>query len=61
MPEIHAGPHYPPKRRSYAKILTAIKSAGITELSGLAYADVAILKAAGISEEEAAQVLAEAK
>ncbi len=51
----------PRKGRSYAKILTALKTAGITELSGLAHADVAMLKAAGIGEEEAAQVLAEAK
>ena len=51
----------PRKGRSYAKILTALKSAGITELSGLAHADVAMLKAAGIGEEEASQVLVEAK
>ena len=51
----------PRKGRSYAKILTALKNAGITELSGLVHADIAMLKAAGIGEEEAAQVLAEAK
>jgi DNA topoisomerase-1 len=51
----------PRKGRSYAKILTALKTAGITELSGLAHADIALLKAAGIGEEEAAQVLAGAK
>jgi DNA topoisomerase-1 len=51
----------PRKGRSYAKILTSLKSAGITELSGLAHADVAMLKAAGIGEEEAEQVLTEAK
>jgi DNA topoisomerase-1 len=51
----------PRKGRSYAKILTALKTAGITELSGLAHADIAILKAAGIGEEEAGQVLAGAK
>ena len=51
----------PRKGRSYAKILTALKTAGITELSGLVHADVAMLKTAGIGEEEAAQVLAEAK
>jgi DNA topoisomerase-1 len=50
----------PRKGRSYAKILTALKSAGITELSGLVHADSAMLKAAGIGEEEAAQILAEA-
>jgi DNA topoisomerase-1 len=51
----------PRKGRSYAKILTALKTAGITELSGLVHADIAMLKAAGIGEEEAGQVLAEAK
>jgi DNA topoisomerase-1 len=51
----------PRKGRSYAKILTALKSAGITELSGLVHADIAMLKAAGIGEEEAVQVLTEAK
>jgi len=30
----------PRKGRSYAKILTALKNAGITELSGLAHADI---------------------
>jgi DNA topoisomerase-1 len=51
----------PRKGRSYARILSALKTAGITELSGLAHADIAMLKAAGIGEEEAVQVLAEAK
>ena len=51
----------PRKGRSDAKILTALKRAGITELSGLAHADIAMLKAAGIGEEEAAQILTEAK
>jgi DNA topoisomerase-1 len=51
----------PRKGRSYAKILTALKSAGITELSGLVHADISMLKAAGIGEEEAVQVLTEAK
>ncbi|HUW85477.1 MAG TPA: DNA topoisomerase, partial [Methanoregula sp.] len=51
----------PRKGRSYAKILTALKTAGITELSGLAHADIGMLKAAGIGDEEAARVLAEAK
>jgi len=51
----------PRKGRSYAKILTALKTAGITELSNLAHADIALLKSAGIGEEEAAQVLSEAK
>ncbi|MGA2913356.1 MAG: DNA topoisomerase I [Methanoregula sp.] len=51
----------PRKGRSYAKILTALKTAGITELSGLVHADIAMLKAAGIGDEEAGQVLTEAK
>jgi DNA topoisomerase-1 len=51
----------PRKGRSYAKILTALKTAGITELSGLAQADTAMLRAAGVGEEEAVQVLTEAK
>jgi len=51
----------PRKGRSYAKILSALKNAGITELSGLAHADIALLKSAGIGEEEAAQVLSQAK
>jgi DNA topoisomerase-1 len=51
----------PRKGRSYAKILTSLKTAGITELSGLAHADVAMLKAAGISEAEAEEILAQAK
>ena len=51
----------PRKGRSYAKILTSLKSAGITELSQLAHADVAMLHAAGISEEESEEILAQAK
>jgi DNA topoisomerase-1 len=51
----------PRKGRSYARILTSLKSAGITELSGLAHADVAMLKAAGISEAESEDILAQAK
>ena len=51
----------PRKGRSYSKILTALKSSGITELSGLAHADIAMLKSAGVGDEEAARVLTEAK
>jgi len=51
----------PRKGRSYAKILTSLKTAGITELSGLAHADVAMLKAAGIGEAESEEILAQAR
>jgi DNA topoisomerase-1 len=51
----------PRKGRSYAKILTSLKSAGITELSGLASADVARLKEAGISDAESEEILTQAK
>ena len=51
----------PRKGRSYAKILTSLKTAGITELSGLAHADVAMLIAAGIGEAEAEEILAQAR
>ena len=51
----------PRKGRSSAKILTALKEAGITELSRLAGADAAVLKKAGVSDAEAEQLLADAK
>jgi DNA topoisomerase-1 len=51
----------PRKGRSYAKILGALKEAGITELSLLAQADAATLKKAGVSDAEAEQLLADAK
>ncbi len=51
----------PRKGRSYAKILTALKEAGITELSILAKADPATLKKAGVSDAETEQLLADAK
>ncbi len=51
----------PRKGRSYARILTSLKTAGITELSGLAHADVAMLKAAGIGETESEEILAQAR
>ena len=51
----------PRKGRSSAKILTALKEMGITELSGLAHTDAATLKNAGMSDAETDQILAEAK
>ncbi len=51
----------PRKGRSSAKILTALKELGITELFGLAHTDAATLKKAGVSEAEAEQILTEAK
>ena len=51
----------PRKGRSYAKILAALKEAGITELSLLAQADPATLKTAGVSDTETEQLLSDAK
>jgi DNA topoisomerase-1 len=51
----------PRKGRSYAKIMETLKAQGITELAGLAHAEPAALKNAGIGDAEAAQVLTEAK
>jgi len=51
----------PRKGRSPAKILATLKELGITELSGLAHADAATLKKAGISETETDQILTEAR
>jgi DNA topoisomerase-1 len=51
----------PRKGRSYAKIMDVLKGQGITDLAGLAHADPAVLKNAGICEAEASQVLAEAR
>jgi DNA topoisomerase-1 len=51
----------PRKGRSYAKILGALKDAGITEISRLAGADRATLKNAGVSDAEAEQLIDEAK
>jgi len=51
----------PRKGRSYAKILAALKDAGITDLSLLAKADPATLKKAGVSDAETEQLLSEAK
>ncbi|MDD5142087.1 DNA topoisomerase I [Methanoregula sp.] len=51
----------PRKGRSYAKILAALKDAGITDLSLLAKADPATLKKAGVSDAETEQLLSDAK
>jgi DNA topoisomerase-1 len=51
----------PRKGRSSAKILTALKELGVTELSGLAHTDAATLKKAGVSDTETDQILTEAK
>jgi DNA topoisomerase-1 len=51
----------PRKGRSYAKIMDCLKEQGIADLAGLAKADAAALKTAGIGEAEAATVLTEAK
>ncbi|MHB8162805.1 MAG: DNA topoisomerase I [Methanoregula sp.] len=51
----------PRKGRSSAKILTALKELGITELFGLAHTDTATLKKAGVSDAEAELILTEAK
>jgi DNA topoisomerase-1 len=51
----------PRKGRSSAKIFTALKELGITELSGLAHTDAATLKKAGVSDTETDQILTEAK
>jgi DNA topoisomerase I len=50
----------PRKGRSYAKIQTALREAGITELSDLVKTDAATLKGAGIGEQEAEQILTDA-
>ena len=51
----------PRKGRSYSKILTALRESGISELSGLARADIATLKKAGIGESESEQLLTRAR
>jgi DNA topoisomerase-1 len=51
----------PRKGRSSAKILLALKDAGITDLSLLAKADPATLKKAGVSDAETEQLLSDAK
>jgi DNA topoisomerase-1 len=51
----------PRKGRSYAKIQASLKESGIRELSELARADITTLRQAGIGEQEADQILADAK
>jgi DNA topoisomerase-1 len=51
----------PRKGRSYAKIQAALKEDGITELADLARADVPTLKKAGIGDQEAEQLITDAK
>jgi DNA topoisomerase-1 len=51
----------PRKGRSYSKILTALKEAGVSELSDVAKTNPAILIKAGIGEMEAGQILSEAR
>lgn len=51
----------PRKGRSYAKIQGALKEFGIRELSDLARSDASTLKNAGIGEQEAEQLLVDAK
>ncbi|MDP3563064.1 MAG: helix-hairpin-helix domain-containing protein, partial [Methanoregula sp.] len=51
----------PRKGRSSAKILTALKELGITEMSGLVHTDAATLKKAGVSDAETEQILTDAK
>lgn len=51
----------PRKGRSYAKILSALKEAGIADLSSLARADPATLRQAGVSDAETEQLLSDAK
>jgi len=51
----------PRKGRSYAKIMASLRESGITELSQLAKAKPADLKAAGIGDAEAGQILSGAQ
>ena len=51
----------PRKGRSYAKIMTTLKEAGVIDLASLAQANPATLHKAGISENEAQQLLNEAQ
>jgi DNA topoisomerase-1 len=50
----------PRKGRSYAKIMTVLKTAGVTDLATLAKAGPAVLRSAGIGETEAQQLHDEA-
>ena len=51
----------PRKGRSSAKILTALKELGISEMSGLVHTDAATLKKAGVTDAETGQILTDAK
>ncbi|HUH79637.1 MAG TPA: DNA topoisomerase I [Methanoregula sp.] len=51
----------PRKGRSYAKILTALREEGITDLAAIVNADVPLLKKAGIGDEEGEKILAAAR
>ena len=51
----------PRKGRSYAKIMTTLKEAGVTDLATLTKASPATLHKAGIGESEAQQLLTEAQ
>lgn len=51
----------PRKGRSYAKIQGALRESGIMELADLARTDAVTLKKAGIGEQEAEQLLSDAK
>jgi len=51
----------PRRGRSSAKVLNALKDAGITDLAILAKAESATLKNAGVSDAEAEQLLTEAR
>lgn len=51
----------PRKGRSYAKIQGALRESGIMELADLARTNAATLKKAGIGEQEAEQLLSDAK
>ncbi len=51
----------PRKGRSYAKIMSALKESGVTDLASLAKASASTLEKAGIGENEARDVLTEAR
>jgi DNA topoisomerase-1 len=50
----------PRKGRSYAKIMTALKTAGVIDLATLAQANPSVLRTVGIGETEAKELHAEA-
>lgn len=51
----------PRKGRSYSAIMASLVKSGIQDITGLTKADPAVLKGAGISEKEAAEVIAGAR